>query len=93
MLISRTICLDFMHRALDEPVYFECGPGVLRARGCFYRARQFYQVHGLDCFDDLRFEVKGPTLIIKRRPFSSSSRLRSEGGETTRVRSSEENEE
>ena len=92
MLFSKALCFEFMQDALQAPVRLDCGPEVGPVRQCFYRARQHCQARGVHRFDDLKFQVKGSTLVIKRRPFPSSSQFRHKRGEIARVRSSEEKE-
>ncbi len=92
MPFSKALCFEFMQDALQAPVRLDCGPDVGSVRQCFYRARQHCQARGVHRFDGLKFQVKGSTLVIKRRPFPSSSQFRHKRGEIARVRSSEEKE-
>ena len=93
MLFDKVHCIGVMEDALQAPVHLGCGPYVGRVRQHFYRARQHCQARGVHRFDVLKLQVKGSTLVIKRRSFPSSNGFRHKGGETTRVGSSEENEE
>ncbi len=73
MLFSKTLCFDFMDEALQVPVRLECGPDAERIRQCFYRARRYCQARRIYCFDRLRFHVRGPTLVIKKRSVPTAS--------------------
>ncbi len=74
--MSKALCFDLMHDALQAPVHLECGPDVERIRQVFYRARQWRQARG-DCrFDGLKFQIDGSTLVISRRPITTASQLR-----------------
>ncbi len=92
MLFDNVHCIGVMADALQAPVHLGCGPYVGRVRQHFYRARQHCQARGVHSFDSLKFQVKGSTLVIKRRPFPSSCQVRHKRGEIARVRSSEEKE-
>ncbi len=75
MLFSKTLCFDFMDEALQVPVRLECGPDVERIRQGFYRARRYCQARSNYRYDDLRFHVRGPMLVIRKRSVPSASPL------------------
>ncbi len=74
--MSKALCFDLMHDALQAPVHLECGSDVERIRQRFYRARQHYQAQGDYRFDGLKFQIDGSTLVISRRPITTASQLR-----------------
>ena len=75
MLMSKARCFELMNEALQVPVRLECGPDVQRIQQCFYRARQYCQARSNYRYDGLRFHVRGPTLVIKKRSVPTASQL------------------
>ncbi len=75
MLFSKIFCFDFMDEALQVPVPLECGPDVERIRQGFYRARRYCQARSNYRYDALRFHVRGPTLVIRKRSVPTASQL------------------
>ena len=75
MRFSEARCFDLMNDALQVPVRLECGPDVERIRQSFYRARRYCQARNNYRYDALRFHVRGPTLVIKRRSVPTANQL------------------
>ncbi len=67
MRFSKARCFGLMQDALQAPVHLECGPDVERIRQGFYRARRYCQARSIYRYDALRFHVRGPTLVIRKR--------------------------
>ena len=75
MRFSKARCFELMNEALQAPVRLECGRDVERIRQSFYRARRYCQARSNYRYDDLRFHVRGPTLVIKKRSVPTASQL------------------
>ena len=75
MRFSKARCFELMNEALQAPVPLEFGPDVRRIQQCFYRARQYCQARSKYRYDDLRFHVRGPTLVIRKRSVPTASQL------------------
>ena len=73
MRFSKARCFELMNDALQAPVRLECGPGVERNRQGFYQARRYCQARSNYRYDDLRFHVRGPTLVIRKRSVPAAS--------------------
>jgi len=73
--MSKARCFELMNEALQVPVRLECGPDVQRIQQCFYRARQYCQARSNYRYDGLRFHVRGPMLVIRKRSVPSASQL------------------
>ncbi len=67
MRLSKARCFEHMNDALQASVRLDCGPDVERIRQSFYRARRYCQARSNYRYDGLRFHVRGPTLVIKKR--------------------------
>ena len=76
MRFSKARCFELMNDALQAPVKLECGPDVERIRQGFYRARRYCQARSNYRYDALRFHVRGPTLVIRKRSVPTASQLR-----------------
>ena len=73
MLLPTALCFEIMEDALRAPVRLECGPDVECIRQCFYRARRYRQARIDYHYDGLRFHVRGPALVIKKRSVPASN--------------------
>ena len=73
MLYSTPNCLGTMNRALLAPVQLECGPYVERIQRCFYRTRQCCRARSYYHYDELKFHIRGTTLVIKKRSVPTSN--------------------
>ncbi len=76
MRISKARCFELMNDALQAPVRLECGPEVEYVRQGFYGARRYCQARCNYRYDGLRFHVRGPTLVIKKRSVPTERQLR-----------------
>ena len=75
MRFSKARCFELMDEALQVPVRLECGRDVERVRQGLYRARRYCQARSNYRYDALRFHIRGPTLVIKKRSVPPASQL------------------
>ena len=75
MRFSKARCFELMNDALQVPVHLECGSDVERIRQGFYQARRYCQARSDYRYDALRFHIRGPTLVIKKRSVRTASQL------------------